>query len=95
MEENSPAVGARVERADGPHVGLTPWFKPGVLPVRDGVYLTRTFTAVGPSECWHAMRWDCRAYAWFSADSVGREECDVIGWDYNNRMQYWWRGLAA
>ena len=29
------------------------------------------------------MRWDCRACTWFSADSVGREECDAIGWDYN------------
>lgn len=75
---------------------LTPWFPPGTEPVRDGVYLTsqsRLFALVR-SECWHAFRWDCKARAWFSAESTGRSKMDLIGADRRNRNRFFWCGLA-
>jgi hypothetical protein len=74
---------------------LTPWFAPGVEPVRDGVYLTAHIHRVGqPSECWHAMRWNGKRRAWFSAGSTGAREPDLIGMNWNNRRSFQWRGLA-
>lgn len=85
----------REEPARAPRVKLTQWFPPGVEPVRDGVYLTRSHMQFGVSDCWHAMRWSGRARAWFSADSKGEEEIDAIAGDLVNRTRFWWRGLEA
>src|SRR5689334_13975069 len=68
---------------------LTPWFKPGQHPVRDGVYLTRT----EHGECWFAMRWNGLTLTWYAADTTGTEQMDVIGWNRPNWPKYEWRGL--
>jgi hypothetical protein len=96
-ETQQPAVGAQVDLPVKPQCRLTPWYPPRVEPVRDGVYMTSHchHLFAERSQAWHAMRWDSRARAWFSADSVGREETDLIGWDHDNRRNFWWRGLAA
>lgn len=74
---------------------LTPWFPPGVEPMRDGVYLTSQARQWGTlrSGCWHAFRWDCQARAWFSAESTGRHPTDLIGADKRNRKWFFWRGI--
>ena len=95
--DHRPAVGGPVERMVGPLVELTPWFPPGTFPVRDGVYLVSQSRMWGTvrSDCWHAFRWDCKARAWFSAESTGRRKMDLIGADRSNRTGFFWRGIAA
>lgn len=75
---------------------LTPWFPPELEPVRDGVYLTCQARMWGSvrSECWHAFRWHGKTRAWYSAESTGRQESDLIGADRKNRRHYFWRGLS-
>lgn len=93
-EQKAPAVLGPVQRGVRPQCALTPWFPIGVLPVRDGMYLCRVVRRE-PSDCWHALRWHCGTRAWYSADSTGANEEDVIGGSTPNRTVYQWRGLAA
>lgn len=81
-------------RAGGSAQHLVGWFQPPVYPVRDGIYLVRTFSMFGPSECWHACRWHGASATWYAADTTGSRYEDSIGATKPNAHKFQWCGLS-
>jgi hypothetical protein len=70
---------------------LTPWFSPGVEPVRDGVYLTAALYLGARSRNWQALRWSCKHRAWFYAGTKEHQYSDKPPVPLRG---FAWRGLA-